>query len=543
MSLSLRTLFSAAFAVIIILLTAILSYVIGNRSTTSVEVSIGSSLAAEANQMSEKLDQFMWSRSGEIEVLSKLNAFQEPVEQAEAGRLLNQLKKSLPVFTWVGFLDKTGNVVASTDRILQGTNISQRPVFQQALKGTFVGDVHDAVLLSKLLQSKTGEALQFVDVSVPVMDKQGQTSGVLAAHLSWEWSREVEASIVNPLKERLKGVEVFVVSKKDDTILLGPEALTGKRMTAAVLQQARSGKSSYAIEQDRGRDSYLTGYAYGDGYMNYPGLGWTVIIRQPADIAFASVHQLERFILISGLLTAAAFALIGWLLAGWISRPLRDITRTADLLSSGADVEIPASTRFKDVAILSASLRSLVNNLTKTETKLSYMSDMALHDKLTGLPNRAALDEFLAHAVSKAKQKRTTLSFLYMDLDGFKKVNDSFGHAVGDALLQEVAFRLMDCTRDNEIVARLGGDEFVIILNTSAGKPMKEAEVVASRIISKINQPILIKGEELRVGCSVGAAVWTPDGGDTIETLRLADEALYISKRSGKNRITFEAAS
>ncbi|MEK3877437.1 diguanylate cyclase domain-containing protein [Paenibacillus sp. FSL M7-0420] len=543
MSLSLRTLFSTAFAVIIILITAILSYVIGNRSTTSVEVSIGSSLAAEANQMSEKLDQFMWSRSGEIEVLSKLNAFQEPVEQAEAGGLLNQLKKSLPVFTWVGFLDKTGNVVASTDRILQGTNISQRPVFQQALKGTFVGDVHDAVLLSKLLPNPTGEALQFVDVSVPVMDKQGQTSGVLAAHLSWEWSREVEASIVNPLKERLKGVEVFVVSKKDDTILLGPEALTGKRMTAAVLQQARSGNSSYVIEQERGRDSYLTGYAYGDGYMNYPGLGWTVIIRQPADIAFASVHQLEHFILISGLLTAAAFALIGWLLAGWISRPLRDITRTADLLSSGADVEIPASTRFKDMAILSASLQGLVNNLTKTETKLSYMSDMALHDKLTGLPNRAALDEFLAHAVTKAKQKRTTLSFLYMDLDGFKKVNDSFGHAVGDALLQEVAFRLMDCTRDNEIVARLGGDEFVIILNTSAGKPMKEAEVVASRIISKINQPILIKGEELRVGCSVGAAVWTPDGGDTTLTLRLADEALYISKRSGKNRITFEAAS
>lgn len=78
MSLSLRTLFSTAFAVIIILLTAMLSYVIGNRSTTSVEVGIGSSLAAEANQMSEKLDHFMWSRSGEIEVLSKLNAFKSP---------------------------------------------------------------------------------------------------------------------------------------------------------------------------------------------------------------------------------------------------------------------------------------------------------------------------------------------------------------------------------------------------------------------------------------------------------------------------------
>ena len=544
MTLNLRTLLSTAFAVMIILLTALLSYVIGNRSTRSIEVSIGSSLAEEAYQMSEKLDHFMWSRSGEVEVLSKLNAFQKPLDTEEAGGLLDQLKKSLPVFTWVGYLDNEGNVLAATDHILQGTNISQRPVFQEGMKGIYTGDVHDAVLLSKLLPNPTGEALQFVDVSVPVTDKQGQVSGVLAAHLSWEWSREVEASIVTPLKERLKGIEVYVVSKKDDTILLGPAGLVGKRMPNEVLQKARSGKSSWTIEQEGSQDSYLSGYAYGDGYMNYPGLGWSVIIRQPADIAFASVHRLERFILTSGLISAIVFGMIGWLLAGWITRPLKNITRTADLLSSGADVEIPASTRFKDVAILSASLRNLVSNLTKTESKLSYMSDMALHDKLTGLPNRAALDEFLAHAVSKAKQNRTTLSFLYLDLDGFKKINDTHGHATGDALLQEVAFRLLDCTRDNEIVVRLGGDEFVIILNTSASKPMQEAEIVASRIISKINLPIIIRGEDLHVGCSVGAAVWTPDGGgDTVETLRLADEALYISKRSGKNRITFEAAS
>lgn len=144
--------------------------------------------------------------------------------------------------------------------------------------------------------------------------------------------------------------------------------------------------------------------------------------------------------------------------------------------------------------------------------------------------------------MNKAKLNRTTLSFLYMDLDGFKKVNDTFGHATGDVLLQQVAVRLRECTRDNEIVARLGGDEFVIILNTSASKPMQESEVVAARIISKVNLPVVIGGDTIQVGCSVGAAVWTPDCLDTAETLRLADEALYISKRSGKNRITFEAA-
>ncbi|MNC36446.1 Cyclic di-GMP phosphodiesterase Gmr [compost metagenome] len=122
-------------------------------------------------------------------------------------------------------------------------------------------------------------------------------------------------------------------------------------------------------------------------------------------------------------------------------------------------------------------------------------------------------------------------------------MNDTYGHAAGDILLQQVAVRLLDCTRENEIVARLGGDEFVVILHTSAAKPMYEAEIVAARIISKINLPIMIGGQSLHVGCSVGAAVWTPDGTDTDETMRLADEALYISKRSGKNRITFEAAS
>lgn len=542
MSFNLRTFFSGAFAVIIILLTGLLIWIIGSESTKSVERSIGGSLAEEAYQMAEKLDHFMWSRSGEVQVLSRLNAFQEPYDKAEISGLLNQLKSSLPVFTWVGFLDTDGTVLSSTDNILAGQNISQRPVFQEGMKGLFIGDVHDAVLLSKLLPNPGGEELQFVDVSVPVYNQQGQTTGILAAHLSWEWSREVEKSIVTPLKERMNGVEVLVVSRNDETVLLGPDNLVGSRLPDQVLHKAREGQNSWMIERADGKGDYLTGYAYGDGYLNYPGLGWTVIIRQPADIAFAPVHQFERFIILSGLAAAVIFGILGWFLAGWVSRPLNAISRTADQLSSGACLDIPTSGRIKDVALLSASLQNLVDNLTKTEKKLSYMSDKAMHDSLTGLPNRTALDEFMAHAVSKARQNQTTLSILYLDLDGFKKVNDTYGHATGDVLLQQVAGRLLESTRDHEIVARLGGDEFVVILHTSAGKPMYEAEIVATRIINKINLPFLIGGGSLHVGCSVGAAVWSPEAGEPAETMRLADEALYISKRSGKNRITFEAA-
>ncbi|NUU64466.1 diguanylate cyclase domain-containing protein [Paenibacillus agri] len=543
MSLNLRTVFSGAFAVIIIMLTALLSYIIGNESTKTVEVSIGSTLTEVAEQMSEKLDHFMWSRSGEVEVLSKLNAFQEPVDKTEVSVLLNQLKQSMPVFTWVGYLDTHGEVVASTDNILLGQNISQRPVFQEGIKDKFIGDVHDAVLLAKLLPNPSGEPLQFVDVSVPIYGKQGQKNGVLAAHFSWEWSREVERSILAPLEERMKGVEVFVVSKKDDTTLVGPKKMVGHQMTGESLQHVRKGENSWLVEKDASGSSYLTGYAYGDGYMDYPGLGWSVIIRQPADIAFASVRQLERFIIIVGMVTAALFGVLGWFVARWIVRPLNHIAITADRLAAGEEAEIPESHRYKEVNTLSSSLKNLVNNLTRTETALGFMSDIAHHDVLTGLPNRMALNDFLVHAVSRAKQKGTTLSFLYLDLDGFKKVNDTLGHAAGDRLLQEVACRLQECTRDNEIVARLGGDEFVVVLHTSVSKPMQEAEVVAKRIINTINQPFHLE-EGVNVGCSIGAAVWSVGSGqDTRETMRLADEALYISKRTGKNRITFEANS
>lgn len=543
MNLNLRTVFSSAFAVIIILLTLLLSYLIGKESTKSVEVSIGSSLSEVAYQMSENLDQFMWSRAGELEVLSELNAFQEPVHKEEIDRLLEQLKKSMPVFSWVGYLDVKGEVISSTDNILLGENISERPVFKEGIKGPFIGDVHDAVLLAKLLPNPSGEPLQFVDYSTPIYNKQGNTIGVLGAHFSWEWSRLVEKSIIAPMQERLKGVEVFVVSEKDNTILLGPKGVIGKKLNSYAVNQARSGKNSWILDTDTDNNkSYLTGYSYGDGYLNYPGLGWSVIIRQPAEIALASVHQLEKFIILAGMATAVLFGIIGWFIAGWIARPLHNIAETADLLSTGANVEIPNSNRFKDIAVLSASLRNLVSNLTKPETAPSYMSDMARHDALTGLPNRMALDDFLAHAVCRAKQNHTTLSFLYLDLDGFKKVNDSLGHAFGDKILQEAAFRLLDCTRDNEIVTRIGGNEFVVILHTSSVKAMQEAEVVAKRIINKINEPFNIEGERINIGCSVGAAVWSPDSQDTSETLRLADEALYISKRSGKNRITFETA-
>jgi diguanylate cyclase (GGDEF)-like protein len=167
------------------------------------------------------------------------------------------------------------------------------------------------------------------------------------------------------------------------------------------------------------------------------------------------------------------------------------------------------------------------------------METLAHHDRLTGLPNRLALDYFVKDAKVKARREGLTLTFLYMDLDGFKNVNDTLGHQAGDFVLQEVGQRLKKNVREDEIVVRLGGDEFVMVLYTSQRRPEDNAEVVADRIISALNEPFIFEGAEANIGCSIGGAVWPLEGEEVSDILQFADEALYVSKRQGKNQVNF----
>ncbi|MFB9329834.1 diguanylate cyclase domain-containing protein [Paenibacillus aurantiacus] len=538
-SLNLRTSFAIISAVLIILLSTLLSFTMSNRTSAAIEAEIGNSLSEISYQMAEKLDHYMWSRAGEIDVLSQLDTLRQPEDPAAIRRLLDGLQKSIPSFTWVAFLDTKGNVVASTAGILTGQNIAKRPVFQNGIKGRFIGDVHEAVLLAKLLPNPSGEPLQFVDISVPVKNSAGETVGVLAAHLSWEWSEEVEQSILQPLKDRKSSYDIFIVSKTDNSVLLGPEQQVGKKIALPGLAAAQAGRNNNGTMEWPDGQTYLTSFAYGNGYMDYPGLGWTVIVREPADSAFASVAELRNRFMWLGGISALVFAIIGWFAAGFVSKPLKNIAQAAERLRQGEDVPIPQHRGIRDIETLSVSLQSLVDDLTRTEHALDRMESLAHHDRLTGLPNRIALDSYMEEAMRRAEENGETLTFLYLDLDGFKGINDTHGHSAGDALLQNVAARLCACTRGDEIAARLGGDEFLAILNTSAVGAEQEAAAVAARLIETLNQAFVLDGRIVRIGCSIGAAVWPLDSRDPIEIVRLADEALYASKRAGKNRLTF----
>ena len=162
---------------------------------------------------------------------------------------------------------------------------------------------------------------------------------------------------------------------------------------------------------------------------------------------------------------------------------------------------------------------------------------LANYDELTRLPNRRLFEERLSEAVAHASRFNQIFAVLFIDLDRFKPVNDSFGHDTGDILLRSVAQRLTDTVRNEDVVARLSGDEFVVLLRTL--QRAEDSAIVATKLIDSIKAPFLLNGREVFVGASVGIAIFPIDGSHNNELIRFADLAMYQVKRVQGNGFRF----
>jgi two-component system cell cycle response regulator len=160
--------------------------------------------------------------------------------------------------------------------------------------------------------------------------------------------------------------------------------------------------------------------------------------------------------------------------------------------------------------------------------------ELALHDPLTGLPNRRLLEDRIANTLQHAMRKQNKAAVMYLDLDGFKTINDTHGHAYGDEILKQVAQRLVGASRREDTVARVGGDEFVIVMGDLAC--LGDAQEPAAKLIEVVAAPYLVNGLQLNLSTSIGIGIF-PDDADAVDALiAVADSALYCAKRSGKNR-------
>jgi len=210
---------------------------------------------------------------------------------------------------------------------------------------------------------------------------------------------------------------------------------------------------------------------------------------------------------------------------------------TSALRAAKAEAElraIDAHNAMVEARSLNEALREEIDQRVKTQTRLAYL---ASHDPLTGLPNRTLLHDRLSREMDVARSRNYLLALHYLDLDHFKNVNDTLGHAMGDSLLREVASRLLGCVRQGDTVARMGGDEFAVLQGGLTD--VDDAKALAERVIAALGKPIEIAGRRLFVGTSLGITVFPGDAEGADMLLRNADLAMYCAKRDGGNMYHF----
>ena len=649
-------------------------------------------------QMRDSLDRGIGRVIDQTRVVADLNTVRDANNPDDIRQIFDNLQNKFTNYAWIGLTDTSGLVFASTDSLLEGVDVSQRPWFIHGQKQLFTGDYHPALLLEKKLPEIEGN-WRFVDVSLPVRRSNGEYRGVLGVHLSWQWAHGVADALLIPA-DRQYMVEVIVV-RDDGMIILGPDYLQETKVSTSSLDLARSGKAGAISEKWPDGRRYLTGYSQTGLNSTDSSLKWSVLIRQPEDVALATFHDLQQQILMVGGGIGLLLAIVAVGLTRRLAKPLDDLSAAIMRQSEDGTIDtIPILDGYHEVHLLSMTLANMVarerqhvthlralnenlehlvqertseieqkaraledslaqqilvqQRLTDSEAELratlqnandafiamdqdgvivdwndqaerllgwtrheaigkkvadlmipstlldgfhkgmhrflstgesnvvnrriesnavrrdgvefpvelalavvpiqqgyrfiAFLHDiterqmqqaslkaMALKDALTDLPNRRALMQKLPESMARTKRIGKPLAVFFLDLDGFKGVNDGYGHEAGDELLRTLAQRIVGVVRATDTVVRLAGDEFVVVLEMLNGNA--DAIEVAEKILQVIQQPFALTAGTLTVSGSIGITMYWPEDMTTAEQLiTLADGAMYAAKKMGKNR-------
>lgn len=264
------------------------------------------------------------------------------------------------------------------------------------------------------------------------------------------------------------------------------------------------------------------------------GVGWTVAVSRPLQRAFAPLTNVRLRVLAAITLITAFAALLGWLITTRLIRPLNRLRDHVVAIDSGtASLAVLETERQDEFGLLSRAFHAISQRRDQFEKDLQQI---ATTDALTGVHNRRLFDAFFPTALARGQRNGRRVGLAMLDLDKFKPVNDTHGHAVGDAVLVEFARRLTDSVRASDTVARLAGDEFVVVFElVESYNEAGEAGVLGQRIIDAMAPPFQIGALTLQMTTSIGIALADIAHAQPAEVMQAADEALYRVKAQGRN--------
>ncbi len=557
---SLRMQIALVFGTLVVGLSVLLSLGFGELLKHRIQRDAGNSLQVVAENAGKLLALGLMQRSLEAEVMASAEVvWSKGLDSAEAQHMLARSQAMQPTNVWIGVADAQGVVRNATNGLLVGQSVAQRPWFQHGLQGVHVGDVHAAQLLESLLPpTATGEPHRFVDFAAPI--RIGPTTvGVFAIHGSWQWTREVLESLT-PASSDESALELFIFDRQG-TLIFAPGGRTevmraaGQRLPEGIhINNNRDGGGSTQTTVARWQDGkrYLTAATQLQPRNAASDLGWRIVARQPVELAFAEADDTVQLALAIGLVAALFASALAWLAARRLSVDLYALADAASGVEAGRPgSDIPAMQSSREVQQLSQSLGRMTHHLVaareameekvrlrtlELEAANRALDLQARTDALTGLLNRRGFETQMAFAVALARRSSRPLSLITVDVDHFKRVNDTYGHEAGDEVLRRLARTLESRLRGSDVVARLGGEEFVALLPDT---DLNGAQSIAQALVAAMAEQ-----QDPVVGTiTVSAGVATMRGADDngAAMLRRGDAALYEAKGQGRNRVCVEA--
>ncbi len=405
----------------------------------------------------------------------------------------------------------------------------------------------ETAILTKLINNPDNQEIALL-ISKPLMFMNRSLDPV-ATPLSLRGYLVITATL-DFLEQQIATVQIgehgyLLVTDRNGKVLFHPNAAWIGRNLATTqfdhMQQLTELKSPSLVHLD---DNDV----YAHGRQLHSNLYLFAIL--PEDELLASSRRLGRIVAIIVLgATLLTLLLIYTALNSLVLKPILKLGAAADEMGQGNLLTQVTVESHDEIGTLAKSMQIMGQNLQNSQEQTQYL---AYHDTLTGLPNRLMFNEMHQLVLAEAKRHRYRSALMYIDLDDFKRVNDTLGHQAGDELLREISRRLItvlrreDCLalvrpEPTDMVARLGGDEFTILLTKVAQS--HEPATVATRLLKALTDPITLGSHEVKIGSSIGITLYPDDGTDTQTLHKNADIAMYHAKREGKNNYQFYSAT
>ena len=551
---SLRAQIALVFGALVAVLALLLSLAFGELLRQRIQRDAGTALHAVAGNAAHLLAAGLFDNSRLVQVLAgSPDLWARGLDAPEVIALLQRSQALRSHQVWIGVADAAGIVRASSGNLLRGHDVKERPWFQAGLQDLYVGDVHPAKLLSDLLSARPpDEPQRFMDFAAPIRVGP-QTVGVLGIHVGWDWARETVEGLLSPFAAQQQ-IALFVFDRQGQVIYAPAgqlEAFRAQGQTlplAAVHPDADSPHHhASAVVAWKDGQNYLTAVTRLQPQNAASDLGWQIVARQPVQAAFAEARDAATLALGLGVAVALAAAGLAWFVARRLSEDLNALASAASAVEAGRPgATIPLATSNREVYRLSSSLISMTQRLLRMNEEMEAqvrrrtlelqkanqeLDRQARSDPLTGLLNRRGFGAQMQFALALARRGGRPLSLIALDADHFKRINDRYGHDVGDQVLRSLARRLTARLRESDVVARMGGEEFLVLLPDT---DLAMAQRIADELVHTIaSEP---EPEVGPITVSAGVSTLRPDaeGADTL--IRRVDEALYAAKAAGRNQ-------